>query len=52
MHDDSSSMWRAVSTGATAQPSRHPVMACDLEKLEMLTVRSPMPGSTAALRCG
>ncbi len=34
-----------TSTGATAYPSRHPVIAKLLENPSMITVRSAMPGS-------
>ena len=35
------------SGGATAQPIRQPVMACDFDRLDTVTVRSAMPSMDA-----
>ncbi|MNG38018.1 hypothetical protein D3C84_1255550 [compost metagenome] len=43
----------ATSAGlATTQPVRQPVMAWDLDRLPMLTVRSRMPSRVAKYWCG
>ncbi len=47
-------IWAAsfmIGVGPASQPSRQPVMACDLDRPLMVIVRSPIPGAAASERC-
>ena len=44
-------MLEPESGGPISQPTRQPVIACDLDRLEIVIVRSAMPGRQAGATC-